>query len=288
MAGSLSLVAVSGALSLSGPSAPVYVTTADDNRSKADSGDDPASTTSTTTSQTSIPGLDDALTPGPPTAVTTPGVGTVLTTPGTTPTPIYGSRHPLIKDPEGDARLEPGNGRSDPTLDVVHLDVTATTAMVTVELRMSDLTRQPLPSANGEQQREQLWGATLLRPEDGVYFWVSRSTHDDSTSVYAGYQRTLTQTDYGGTPSQTSINGVTTTVQLQSGVVKVLLPLDAINRAMAENQSPHAPFGIGTEVTPRGTTMVTFNQQEPSLVNATYEVDEVFASEPGFRYRLGD
>lgn len=199
--------------------------------------------------------------------------------------PTFGTDHPILRDPEGDAwvQVEPSRAESDPTADITAVDIKANTKLLTIELRVLDLSRSPRQSIYYGRPRALEYGVALDRPEGRLYLAVRHQVDDGVTSTVGHYRTANAEAGQAGSYSSVEVQGVTGTLDVESGTARIVVTFDTVNRARAAKG--HPAIGVGTTVVPLGAGSVIYGN---GAFDSHATVDNVSSSDRDFAYRLGD
>lgn len=281
-AGALLLLVLFAVLARPEPSAHVRVATEGETPPTTEqppASEDPTDTTtssSTTTTTTARPGtpapaFSDPTRSVPP--VTTPSNETTRQLVGGYPeTPEYATGHPLLVDPEGDAKsYTPGTtSESDPTRDITVVDVTGNATAVTMELRILDLTWRGEPGEHSDR----VYRATLKRPDGYFTFYLDAKLAQGTFAARGTFWKPTVAVgdDVGAYSAPHDVDGVVASMNTKTGIVRMAATYEAMNRALASAFTTYEPVRRGSTVVPQGDT----------------ELDYVESPDRDFAYRLGD
>jgi hypothetical protein len=257
-----------------------------------------SSTTTTTTTAPGTPPAASVVVPGPDgdkplVQVTPPPVRRFPQS------PQYATKHPVLVDAQGDATVQTAPARRDPDpfVDAVHLDVKADAAAVTTELRMLDLTGEPL-EAHPHGRPSSLHYRVFLWQSD-AYFSFGLELADGKVTTEGTYWTPNTDTDGGwytapGTHTYRLVENVTGSVDFHAGIVRITATFEELNRAMAgahedmqaaDARRDYEPIGLGSVVVPTGETASSYTNVYENYHETN---DQVKSDKPDFAYRLGD
>lgn len=233
-----------------------------------------STSTTTTTSRGSRPSTTPLVVNPPPVPPDTPGtrpedpVTVHAPSPWFPESPAYAEGHPLLEDPEGDAR--PANAASDPTRDITALDVTANATTVTMELRILDLTWR----GQAGESSNRVYRVTVKRPDGYFTFYLDARLADGTFTARGVFWKPTVAVgdDVGAYSTAHDVDGVVGSMNTRTGVVRMTATYEAMNRALASAFTTYEPVRRGSTVVPRGDT----------------ELDYVKSPDPNFAYRLGD